>query len=153
MSLNLNILKYTPPIVDNHYNVVYRDLHLDIITKYTKNDEVSKKNEITDIVSDVNYDAINNSIYNILSTSPGQKILNPEFGLNFSQWLFTNMSENGALVITQTITHQINAYEPRVTLEHVSVIPDYEQNQYNIIIKYNINQIFKATLNEFGLMI
>ena len=150
MSPNLNILKKTSTLNDKD-NVVYRDLHLDIDFEYTNNMELHKLNEIVDIVGDVNGNAIRNSLYNIFSTSPGQKILNPEFGLSFEQWLFTNISENGALIITQTIYEQVKKYEPRVTLNDVTVLPNYEQNEYNVTIKYNNNQSFNLTLTEAGI--
>lgn len=149
MSLNLNILKHNPRL-ETDTRVMFRDLHLDIKQKYTNNNQFHKNEEITDIVSDINENAIKNSLYNIFSTSPGQKILNPEFGLNFEQWLFTNMSENAVLVIKQTIYSQIQRWEPRVTLNDVTVIPNYEQNEYHISINYNNNHTFNINLNETG---
>ena len=151
MSINLNILGYNKAL-DENTRIVYRDLHLDIKQKYTNNDQFHKLEEITDIVSDTNENAIKNSLYNIFSTSPGEKILNPEFGLNFEQWLFTNMSDNAALVITQTIYKQIQRWEPRVTINDVNVVPNYEQNEYNISIKYNNNNTFNIKLTEAGLL-
>lgn len=150
MSLNLNILK-SQANSTKYTDIVYRDLHLDIEKLYTNNDELHKLNEITDIVTDVNSKAIKNSIYNILSTMPGQKILNPEFGLNLTQWLFTNLSETNASLIKFNITRQINKYEPRVTLMDVTVIPNYEEHQYNIVIQFNNNETFNLNLSETGI--
>lgn len=150
MSLNLNILK-SQANSTKYTNIVYRDLHLDIEKLYTNNDELHKLNEITDIVTDVNSKAIKNSIYNILSTMPGQKILNPEFGLNLTQWLFTNLSETNASLIKFNITRQINKYEPRVTLIDVTVTLNYEEHQYNIVIQFNNNETFNLNLSETGI--
>nr|DAI56973.1 MAG TPA: Baseplate wedge protein [Caudoviricetes sp.] len=151
MSLNLNILK-SQANSTKYTNIVYRDLHLDIEKLYTNNDELHKINEITDIVTDVNSKAIKNSIYNILSTMPGQKILNPEFGLNLTQWLFTNLSETNASLIKFKITEQINRYEPRVTLTKVEVVPNYEEHQYDITIQFNNNETFNLNLTETGII-
>lgn len=151
MSLNLNILK-SQPTLKSQPQIVFRDLHLDIHFEYTNNNQIHKKNEIMDIVGDVNDNAIKNSLFNIFSTSPGQKILNPEFGLVFNQWLFTNMSENGALVIKQTIYEQIQKYEPRVILDEVLVVPNYEQNEYHITIRYNRNREYIMNLTEAGIV-
>lgn len=151
MSLILNILK-SQANSTKYTNIVYRDLHLDIEKLYTNNDELHKINEITDIVTDVNSKAIKNSIYNILSTMPGQKILNPEFGLNLTQWLFTNLSETNASLIKFKITEQINKYEPRVTLTKVEVIPNYEEHQYDIAIHFNNNEVFNLNLTETGII-
>lgn len=151
MSLNLNILK-SQANSTKYTNIVYRDLHLDIEKLYTNNDELHKINEITDIVTDVNSKAIKNSIYNILSTMPGQKILNPEFGLNLTQWLFTNLSKTNASLIKFKITEQINRYEPRVTLTKVEVVPNYEEHQYDITIQFNNNETFNLNLTETGII-
>lgn len=151
MSLNLNILK-SQANSTKYTNIVYRDLHLDIEKLYTNNDELHKINEITDIVTDVNSKVIKNSIYNILSTMPGQKILNPEFGLNLTQWLFTNLSETNASLIKFKITEQINRYEPRVTLTKVEVVPNYEEHQYDITIQFNNNETFNLNLTETGII-
>lgn len=149
MSLNLNILQYNNS-VDSTLNIVYKDIHLDIEKKYTRNSELYKTNEVTDIVADVNTNAIKNSIYNILSTSPGQKILNPEFGLNFEQWLFTNISNNNINIIRQKIISQIQQYEPRAQLQEVDIEPDYDAHEYHITLKINDLPI-NFNLSETGL--
>lgn len=149
MSLNLNILQYNNN-VNSTLNIVYKDIHLDIEKKYTRNSELYKTNEVTDIVADVNTNAIRNSIYNILSTSPGQKILNPEFGLNFEQWLFTNISDNNINIIRQKIISQIQQYEPRAQLQEVNIEPDYDAHEYHITLKINDLPI-NFNLSETGL--
>ena len=149
MSLNLNILQYNNS-VNSTLNIVYKDIHLDIEKRYTRNSELYKTNEVTDIVADVNTNAIKNSIYNILSTSPGQKILNPEFGLNFEQWLFTNISDNNINIIRQRIISQIQQYEPRTQLQEVNIEPDYDAHEYHITLKINILPI-NINLSETGL--
>lgn len=156
MGLNLNILKQTPRIDGNKPFIVYRDLHLDVQPKYTNNNELlidNKSLEVTDIVSDINENAIKNSLYNIFSTMPGQKILSPEFGLNFTQYLFSNLSDNNALLIKQKIIKHVGMYEPRVKIQYVSVVPVYEQNQYNISIAYNNKQNFNFLVTESGITI
>ena len=82
---------------------------------------------------------------------PGQKILNPEFGLNLTQWLSTNLAETNASLIKFNITRQINKYEPRVTLTNVTVTPNYDEQQYNIVIQFNNNETFNLNLNETGI--
>lgn len=151
MSLNLNILQYNNS-VNSTLNIVYKDIHLDIEKKYTRNSELYKTSEVTDIVADVNANAIKNSIYNILSTSPGQKILNPEFGLSFEQWLFTNISDNNINIIKQKIISQIQQYEPRAQLQEIDIDPDYDAHEYHITLKIN-NLPINFNLSETGLIL
>ena len=60
MSLNLNILQYNNS-VNSTLNIVYKDIHLDIEKKYTRNSELYKTNEVTDIVADINTESINDT--------------------------------------------------------------------------------------------
>lgn len=151
MALNLNILEKRANTIDKPQNIKYVDLHLDIQPKYTKNLQALKLSEISDIVCDVNAEAIKNSIYNILATMPGQKVLNPEFGLNFDQWLFASISETNCEFIRQKIYNQLSLYEPRIVIDNINVVPDYEQQQYIISLSYNHNQFYTLNLTETGL--
>ena len=69
-------------------NFTYTDLKLDLEFDYTQNNELLKNREIKDLVVDYDYAAIRNSIFNIITTIPGQRILNPVFGINLQKYLF-----------------------------------------------------------------
>jgi phage baseplate assembly protein W len=100
----------------------YSDLHLDIDFKYTKNNEFLKTQEIKDIIADNDYAAIRNSITNLFLTIPGQKILNPVFGLNLFQYLFRPCDTITANQIAKEIFSGITKFEPRVEVLLVEVI-------------------------------
>jgi hypothetical protein len=60
----------------------YKDLEMDLKIDYTKTSPLNNFKEQKDIVVDYDVAAIKNSIFNIFTTIPGQKLLNPPFGLN-----------------------------------------------------------------------
>lgn len=136
--------------------VLFNDLRLDLETNYTKNTQLLKKKEIKDIQNSENIDAIKNSIFNLFTTMPGQKILNPIYGLNLQQFIFTGLSELNGKLMAETILKGINKYEPRVKVKNVNVEVDYDNNQYNIYLLLNVPALnntvisLKGTLSESG---
>jgi phage baseplate assembly protein W len=136
--------------------VLFNDIRLDLETNYTKNTQLLKKREIKDIQNSENIGAIQNSIFNLFTTMPGQKILNPVFGLNLQQFIFTGLSELNGKLMAETILKGLNKYEPRVKVKNVNVEVDYDNNQYNIYLLLNVpalnNRVIslKGTLSESG---
>ena len=91
-----------------------------------------------DLITLSNENAIARSVRNIVLTSPGEKIFDPDFGSGVSESLFENLDEVTALNIKDEIEYSIANYEPRVELINVEVIPDYDGNQYHVVIAYII---------------
>jgi len=118
-----------------HYT--YRDLHLDLeIFKNIGNglNEVNSK----DISADYDIQAIRNSIYNIFTTKPGEKILSPGFGSSLEQFLFESLSEFKANIIGNLILNNLTKYEPRINVTKVLVHANYNDLQYEIYVSYDI---------------
>jgi phage baseplate assembly protein W len=126
----------------------YSDLHLDLEYEYLLNNELHKIPEIKDIKVDYDLAAIKNSIINIFLTIPGQKILNPFFGLNLIQYVFEPCDEYTAQLIGQRIQAGITTFEPRVILTKIQVISQPSSQSYQITLVINI-----PTLNTSGLQI
>lgn len=91
-----------------------------------------------DLIPLENEAAIARSIRNIVFTSPGEKIFNPEFGSEISKVLFENIDEISAISIKDEIETSIRNYEPRVNLEEVDIEPNYDNNQFDVRINYRI---------------
>lgn len=104
----------------------YTDLHLDIIGYPI--------GAPRDILVDNDLDAIRNSLSNLFSTVPGQKLLNPAYGLNLLQYLFEPVTTSTANTIGETILNGITRFEPRVTVDKVRVVGNAEANEYNITL-------------------
>ena len=91
-----------------------------------------------DLVSLSDTSAIARSIRNIVFTSPGEKFFNPDFGSRITESLFENMDEVSALAIRDEIENSITRFEPRVNVIEVKVIPNFEANEMNATIVYEI---------------
>ena len=98
-----------------------------------------------DLVALKNATAISRSVRNIVFTTPGEKFFQPSFGSRVSQMLFENMDEITSLSIRDEIENSIRRFEPRVDLKSVQVNPDFDGNQYDVVITY---QIIGADVSE-----
>ena len=98
--------------------------------------------------------AIKNSLVNLFNTTPGEKILNPEFGLNLKRFLFEPLTDLTARIIGETIYEGISKYEPRVRIINIGVIKDIDNQQFDITISIAIPKLsnqkvsFKGTLTK-----
>ena len=109
---------------------VYTDLHLDILGVPV--------DAVKDIKVDNDLAAIKNSLSNLFSTIPGQKLLNPTYGLNLLQYLFESVTTITANSIGEAILNGITRYEPRVTVEKVKVVGNADANEYTITLSIRV---------------
>ena len=91
-----------------------------------------------DLVSMSESSAIARSIRNIVFTQPGEKFFNPNFGSRISESLFENIDDISADVIRDEIRNSIRNFEPRVNLLSVFVRPNFDFNEMNVTIEYEI---------------
>ena len=147
MPINLNIFE---PIRDQSENVIYRDLSLNMSTGIVKGDNAESPENLKDLNTSTNFEAIKNSLINLITTFPGQKILNPEFGMNFGDLLFLPVSKARGTTIGETITNSIIGFEPRININLVEVIADIENQEYEINLEINIPEFDNRKLNLKG---
>ena len=123
----------------------YTDLLLDLEFSYTQNNEFLKNKEIKDLEINYDYAAIRNSIFNIITTVPGQRILNPYFGTNIERYLFNRVSEINARSIGNEILQSISNFEPRVTVQNIDIAVDEISQSYVITLSLNIATVETAS--------
>ena len=94
-----------------------------------------------DLIGLKNTSAIARSLKNIVFTQPGEKFFNPDFGSRLTESLFENVDDVSALAIEDEIRSSIINFEPRVNLLNVSVNPNVDDNEMNVIIQYEVTGI------------
>ena len=94
-----------------------------------------------DLIGLNNTSAIARSLKNIVFTQPGEKFFNPDFGSRISESLFENVDDVSALAIEDEIRSSIINFEPRVNLLDVSVNPNPDDNEMNVVIQYEVTGI------------
>jgi phage baseplate assembly protein W len=92
----------------------------------------------SDILALKNESAIARSVRNIVFTVPGEKFFNEDFGSRISQSLFENINDISANIIKNEIKNSLKLYEPRVNVREVEVKPNFDQNEFNVTIIYEI---------------
>ena len=91
-----------------------------------------------DLIALTNINAIARSIRNLVFTQRGDIPFKPTLGSRVSELLFEPLDNITSTALKEEITDTIVSFEPRVKLEDVTVTPDFDNLQYDIIIKYII---------------
>ena len=92
----------------------------------------------SDILALKNESAIARSVRNIVFTVPGEKFFDEDFGSRISQARFENINDISANIIKNEIESSLKIYEPRVNVREVEVRPNFDQNEFNVTIIYEI---------------
>ena len=92
----------------------------------------------SDLIGLKNENAIARSVRNIVFTLPGEKFFDEDFGSRISASLFENIDDISAAEIVDEIRQSIVNYEPRVDLLDVHSFPNFDNNQFDVRIVYEI---------------
>ena len=125
---------------------LYKDLLLDIEPAVYYNKQLNKTVMLKDIQGSYDMDAIKNSITNIFLTTPGQKILSPEFGINLRRFIFEPANSFTAYRIKADILNNLPDMEPRIELQEVTVIPVPNEHEFYVTLQINV-----PSLNAYGI--
>ena len=93
-----------------------------------------------EMVSDVT--DIEQSLNILLSTSPGERVMQPEYGCNLADYLFEPLSTTLIGIIKDRVQKSILFYESRISIENITVTPDDSpelwEGRFTITIEYTI---------------
>ncbi len=85
---------------------------------------------------------IRESLEILLSTSPGERVMNPAYGCGLKLMIFENISESTITEITDVIERAILFFEPRITLDSIDV---NTEDMYGGLIKIQLNYTIRTT--------
>lgn len=119
-------------------NFLYKDIKLDLTTGYSYSKTLHREVDIADIQAIYDLDAVKNSITTCFLTSPGQKILTPNYGIDLRRYLFQPISNDNAFFIREDIVSRLPGFEPRIIVKNVSVKVDYDEQQYEIRLTFDV---------------
>tara|TARA_B000000609_G_scaffold140588_1_gene118949 strand:+ start:139 stop:540 length:402 start_codon:yes stop_codon:yes gene_type:complete len=106
-----------------------------------------------DLIALKNENAIARAVRNIVLTTPGEKLFDPDFGSSVSEILFENVDDITAVSIQDEIKSSLQNYEPRVEIIDVIVDPNFDENQFDVVITYRIVGVdIPPTQLEFALL-
>ncbi len=127
-------------------------------TGWTFPPEFDDANSETVMVSDE--EDIKQSLRILLSTSIGERVMQPKYGCNLKDYLFEPLNTSTQFLIRDIVKDAILLFEPRVRME--SLLLDVEENEGRVtlnidyrIVKTNTrnNLVFPYYINEANLKI
>lgn len=79
------------------------------------------------------------SIYILLSTTPGERVMNPGYGCNLHSMVFSSINTSMKTRIKDLISTSILYYEPRINLVSINVDDTHQmEGKLEIAIVYDI---------------
>ena len=76
----------------------------------------------------------------ILSTHPQERIMQPDFGCDLSQFMFEEISQSLITAIKGAISDAILYHEPRINLDDIAIDEGQEQGLLLINLTYTVRQ-------------
>tara|TARA_B100001250_G_C19626992_1_gene711993 strand:+ start:388 stop:756 length:369 start_codon:yes stop_codon:yes gene_type:complete len=95
-------------------------------------------------------DAVKQNLKMLILTNPGERIMDPDFGVGIITYLFSNFSENIQATLNQKIYSQVQTYMPSIEITDITfVVLDPDTNSVSFRIIYAIPDIGFNDLLEF----
>ena len=86
----------------------------------------------------------------LILTNPGERVMEPEFGVGIRQFLFENFQSDVYARIDQKIREQVSMYMPVVSITSIECgTSGIEDNTLAIRLEYRIPDIATSDLLEF----
>lgn len=137
-------------------NYLYKDISFDLEPSYSYNNQLNRNEQLKDVQAVFDLEAIKNSISNAFLTSPGQKILNPNFGIDMRRYLFEPIDDFTAESIRSDIERKLPRSEPRIKVSNVRVTANEDLQEYDVTMEIDVPSLgvkgvsIKSKLNSIG---
>ena len=119
-------------------NKVYKDLDLN----FTRNPVTNDITKIEDV------DSIKRSVRNLVQTNFFEKPFHPEVGCGVRELLFENYTPIVGIFLKRKISEVITAYEPRVSLQDISLEDDGDRNRLKVSIYFYVQGVPEPVVVE-----
>ncbi|MBD2341678.1 GPW/gp25 family protein [Calothrix sp. FACHB-156] len=94
-------------------------------------------------------EAVRQSIWMILSTAPGERLMRPDFGCGIHNLVFAPNNAGTIGQVVSDVRQALIEWEPRIDVLDVDVIPDATQPTLLLV---QINYQVRTTNNRFNLV-
>lgn len=108
---------------------LYSDFHKDLTINPVNRDVAVKRDE----------DSIKESLRNLILTSKGERLFQPDVGSDIRDMLFEPNTPASLILIKEKVKLLINNFEPRIILHDVEVTSDYTEETVAVRIFYYIS--------------
>jgi phage baseplate assembly protein W len=83
-------------------------------------------------------ESIKYNLINFFLTNQPERYLNPLFGGNLRKFVFEQITTGNLGLLKQDIQESLNLYFPNVIVEALNILPDTDNNQVDVVLKYSI---------------
>lgn len=80
--------------------------------------------------------AVKQAVINLLLTDKGERVFNSSIGSNIRRLLFETFDFSTAALIMNEIRSVLEAYEPRIRIESLEAIPNFEDNGFDVDLTF-----------------
>lgn len=92
---------------------------------------------------------IHESLWILLSTTPGERVMQPTYGCGLKAHVFDKLDESSFALMRDLVEKAILFFEPRVTVENIDIHnDDYLQGK----VQLNISYLVRSTNNRYNLV-
>tara|TARA_R110000824_G_scaffold111247_1_gene259645 strand:- start:164 stop:541 length:378 start_codon:yes stop_codon:yes gene_type:complete len=99
-------------------------------------------------------DMILQNLKNLILTSPGERVWDPEFGIGLRRYLFELQSDTINSELAAKINEQIETYMPFVEILDIEVLRNTQiENMLNVTLSFLIKPLQKAATLDISFLI
>jgi phage baseplate assembly protein W len=84
-------------------------------------------------------DQIKSNLINLLLTSKGERVMNPNFGCDLKKFLFEGITDNNVDTLRNDILSSVSLYIPEITITNITLSPNIDNNLVGLTIDYRLN--------------
>jgi phage baseplate assembly protein W len=84
-------------------------------------------------------DQIKSNLVNLLLTSTGERIMNPNFGTFLKRFLFEGITDSNLESLKDNLLNSISIYIPDITVTGITITPNTDYNSIDLNIDYVVN--------------
>ena len=84
-------------------------------------------------------DQIKSNLVNLLLTSTGERIMNPNFGTLLKRFLFEGITDSNLESLKDNLLNSISIYIPDITVTNIIITPNTDYNSIDLNIDYVVN--------------
>jgi phage baseplate assembly protein W len=99
----------------------------------------SSRNLVVETVTEL--EDIKQSLYVLISTTPGERLMNPAYGCDLQRLVFERINDALFSEIKSMVSYAIYMFEPRVTVDEIVVqVESYEEGIIRILVEFTVIQ-------------
>jgi len=91
-----------------------------------------------DLITSKDEAAVKQAIVNLLLTNKGERLFNSQIGSDIPRLLFEQLDYGVAALVQSEIKNVLTDYEPRIRIISLEVIPNYDDNGFDVGLEFEI---------------